>query len=198
MPAPLVEQPQQHVERLAGRAADVVEHRDVGREQPARQHFGADELAAARRRFAHDHGVAYQLAQPRVAVELAEEGGELRLRRRRLREQRLRGARRALHVHVLLGDQRQNEALLERALADHRRVEAVAELGTPSGGRQEAKRRATRKFVAPGAVAREARSAGGTERDGSRDALRRRRRPADQQSYGHRVSRQALSLPSLL
>ena len=69
--APLVQDPQQHVQRLPGGAGDVVEDADLGGEEAARDGGGLDDLPPAppRRLLPHDDRLAGEVGEARVAWE---------------------------------------------------------------------------------------------------------------------------------
>ena len=64
----LVEEAEQHVERLARSSRDVVQHRHLCREQRAGTHVGSNHLAAGLLALlAADHGVADELRVSRCS-----------------------------------------------------------------------------------------------------------------------------------
>ncbi len=131
MPAPLVEEPQQDVERLPGRTANVVEYRHLGGEQASGFHLGTDQLAS-RPLLAADDRVAHELGQPCVAMKLAKEGVQASRRGSGFCKQSFRRARRTFNVHVLLGDERQHEALLQMILPNDSSIESFTQPEHPT------------------------------------------------------------------
>mmetsp|Transcript_73286 Transcript_73286/g.231439 ORF Transcript_73286/g.231439 Transcript_73286/m.231439 type:complete len:319 (+) Transcript_73286:385-1341(+) len=114
----LVEQPQEDVQGLAGRARDVVEDAEFGGEDAPWPREAAHQLPALRMGLSDDDRVANQLVELGVAVHLVEEEGLPRGVSGRLREHGLGDAGRTLDVHVLAGDERQEDGLFLLGVPD--------------------------------------------------------------------------------